>query len=98
MISVTLHRLAEANNEITRAIAKASHAIQVYLMALGMPKKYAKLYSVCPTGGGEWILQCECDFDMEQCDIIVSEDFDLDFIRAGIRTVYDNVDFEQIGL
>ena len=77
----------------------ASKAVQKRLVELGMKKKYAELYSVNCGRGGEWILDCECDFEMAMCNIMMGEDVTLDTIREHIYGLYGyDTDLTEIGL
>jgi len=91
--------LVHCTSLIDEAESIASKAVQKRLVELGMEKKYAELYSVNSATGGEWILDCECDFEIAMCNIMMGEDVTLDIIREHIYGVYGyDTDLTEIGL
>lgn len=79
--------------------SNACKEVRRFLVSIGMKKKFAEMYTVNLTGGGEWILDTiDKNYDLASCDIIVDDNLTLDIIRTLARHDLTDEQLKEIGL
>lgn len=91
--------LGNISASIASLESDACDEVRSFLTSIGLKQEFAGMYTVNPTGGGEWILDTEDNsYGLASVDIIVDEKLTLDDIRMLARHILTDEQLAEIGL